>query len=432
MRNLRSLVYGRQHAVTIFASAAMLYGCPEDPEAKCGNDGECLPGFICEQNVCIEGNRGEITVGICPEGGTVAAAGVSLEVPANAVAECVRITLRQASGGLNAAEVHELSSFWVFTPEGTTFSVPATVRIETDTSDLRPGEMITVWQSQSPTGPWASLDGTATASVAVGKTTTLGLFVGGVPRRPDPDGGIIPDTGLHPDATHDGGILDADGGFPLVDTGPRNPDAVVMMPDLGEVPDMGPRVNDGGNDGHEDADTPPPVPDTGMMVMIPDTGNGMVPDMGMGGIPDSGNGMMQDTGMGGMNDTGMGMGDGGMGLPDSGFGGMGDGGMGAPDSGMGSMGGDGGGIPDLGFGGGGDGGGGLPDSGMGALGDSGLGGFGDTGMGMDDMGIGGPPDSGMNFEDGGGVGDTGMSGFDEAGIGFPDSGGGGGPPGGDM
>jgi len=413
-----------------------MYGCPDDPVAKCNNDGECLPGFICEQNICIAGNRGGVTVGICPEGGMVVSPeGASLEVPEGAVSECVRITLRKASAGLNALEVTELGDFWVLTPEGTTFAKAATIRVAVDTSDVRAGEMISVWQSQSPTGPYSMLDSTLTASVASGQTMGLGLFVPGVPRRPEADSGPLADAGLHPDAVADGGILDADGGFPLVDIGPRQMDAARIDPDLGtEVVDMGPRTDDAGDDRMTDADSIPPIPDTGMMMGIVDSGTGAIPDTGMG-MPDSGLGGMEDTGMG-TADSGMGGGmvDTWMGMPDSGSGGMSDSGMGMPDSGFGGgMSDSGMGVPDLGFGGGGMDTGAIPDTGMGGIGDTGSGGFTDSGMGMGDTGIGGLPDSGMNFDDGGGLGDSGMSGFDEAGIGIPDSGMmGGGQPGGDM
>ena len=399
----------RYAGVAIAAALAGLSACKSDEvTAPCSVDGECLPTFICEQGQCISGARdggfSQSTIG--PGGGRFCGIdGVCLDVPAGALGRQVEFRISRASAGLNAGPgLLLLTRGYRIEPEDTVFAIEATASIPVDPSLGVPSDELKVWRAMQSTGPWAELDGTATGTIAIGKTGTLGLFAS-IIEESKIDAGIedtgFIDSGLHPDAFIDVGFRDSGprtDGSSQIDSG--------LSSDVMELPDVGGNAGDvpalpdigGGGGGGADSGVAGGLPDIG-------GGGGGLPDIGGGGggLPDIGGG-------GGLPDIG----GGGGGLPDiGGGGGLPDigGGGGLPDIGGG------GGLPDIG------GGGGLPDvSGGGGLPDIGGGG------GLPDIGGGGAlPDigGGGNLPDIGGGGNLPDIG---GGSGLPDIGGGAGLP----
>ena len=417
----------------IFALGIMAFaaGCSDenDDVAPCTSGGECLPGFICnEEGLCVPGRRMS-KVGICEEGGDISIPGARLLVPEDALDRCVQITLEQASATLSPKDLLPLSPIYVASPGDTQFLSDARIEIEFRKAELMPGEIAHIYRTDNLEDAWIQLPNTTvTGTTASVPTKQLGHYVVAIEIREMPDAGPPVDSGLHadviiypdtPEMKADAGVTDggdeitdsgeemADLGFGDMDAGSGAPDSgntVVADSGMGSgVPDSGTAVPDSGLMQKPDGSA---VMDSGMSSMMKmDTGVNMMPDSGQGGgMPDSGMGGagMPDSGQGG-------------GMPDSGFGG----GTGMADSGMG------GGTPDSGIGGGS-----MPDSGMGgsAVPDSGMGGGGMPDTGMNGGNI---PDSGMGsmFLDtgGGSMGlDSGIGAADGGGAGAPDPGAGGG------
>ena len=309
-----------------------VFGCVGDDAAPCDDQSQCLPGFVCIDNICVEGVAPPPTnMGVCPEGASLEGPdGVKLNVPPQAVGACVDITITVASRTTTIDGVTLLTPSYLFSPVDQQFAVSARVEIPVDVGAIPAGERPTLYRSDLLGGDWIVVTGTPTASLAIGVTNRLGVFAAGFGTPTRRDAGVAEDTGPAEDSgAPDAGVPDAgeeveagvmDMGV-VADTGPTDAGFIDGAPvdtgvvvadtgpvDLGVVPDLG-FPDFGFPDLGPEPDTgPPPPTDTGIhddadlsdLGPPPDTGE-PTPDTGLNPdaeLPDSGVIVMgDDTGL---------------------------------------------------------------------------------------------------------------------------------------
>jgi hypothetical protein len=150
------------------------------------------------------------TVG--PSGGTVNnSAGVTIQLPAGAVASSTNVTIQAAPSPAAVADSTTVGTTYLFGPEGATFAQPVTVTIPFSVSDLPQGYTsadIEIFTAPEGSSDFTSLGGALADSTHIQATTThFSQFVPGVKHR------------------HDGGTPAPDGGGAQPDGGGTTPDA---------------------------------------------------------------------------------------------------------------------------------------------------------------------------------------------------------------
>jgi hypothetical protein len=151
----------------------------EDKDAPCNDVGQCLPGWICAQGRCLEGDSGALGPNaVGPNGGMINGPnGSQIEVPTGALADSVELVFKSHSQNLNLDGLNVLAPLVEIGPLETSFSLDATIIIPVDTSSIaiEPNE-IAVYRADSLDGPWQKLFGASSSTLAIGLTDKLGVF----------------------------------------------------------------------------------------------------------------------------------------------------------------------------------------------------------------------------------------------------------------
>jgi len=105
---------------------------------------------------------GGATVSIGAAGGTLdGPGGAQLVVPAGALAQATSVTVAQTGAGAPAlpAGDTDVGALFALTPHGTTFAVPATIRVPFDASRLGAGETPMLWKTNATQTGWEQVAG---------------------------------------------------------------------------------------------------------------------------------------------------------------------------------------------------------------------------------------------------------------------------------
>lgn len=161
-------------------AALLTQGCiSEAGVAPCTEDGRCLVGYECIEEVCVEcppGTCGGLVMRNFSEaGGTLCGPDEAcIEIPPGALTSSVTIGIRRSRRESPLLDVRSL--VYEIGPVNLRFNVPATVRIPISPSERL--EDVRAFLAPGTTTVYAPLPGTPTQTYAVGATDRLGSFVG--------------------------------------------------------------------------------------------------------------------------------------------------------------------------------------------------------------------------------------------------------------
>ena len=121
------------------------------------------------------------TMSISAAGGTLdGPGGTQLVVPAGALAQSTSVTVAQSGAGAPALPAGgiDVGSLFALTPHGTTFAVPATIRVPFDASRLGAGEVPTLWKTNAAQDGWEEVAGaTVSGHVVQAQITSFSWVV---------------------------------------------------------------------------------------------------------------------------------------------------------------------------------------------------------------------------------------------------------------
>jgi len=162
-------------AALILASTACI---PEAGVAPCTTDGECLVGFECVEQFCLEcepGTCGAIVMGsIGAEGGRLCGPDEAcVEILPGALSSSISIGLRRSRRAAPPLDVR--SVVYEVLPFNARLAVPARISIPISPSTRL--EDIRVYVSDGITAGFAPLPGSATPVYANGSSDRFGVFV---------------------------------------------------------------------------------------------------------------------------------------------------------------------------------------------------------------------------------------------------------------
>lgn len=169
-------------ASSVAVAALCAVACVSDPGvAPCTEDGRCLVGYECYQELCLECQPGAcgglVTKSFDLRGGILcmpAPDEACIDVPPGAITSSVTIGIRRSRRDPPALDVRSL--VYEIGPVDLRFSVPATVRIPISPSDRL--EDMRVYVAPGTSDSYGQLPGSPTQTYAIGATDRLGNFVG--------------------------------------------------------------------------------------------------------------------------------------------------------------------------------------------------------------------------------------------------------------
>jgi len=159
----------------------------DDMAAPCNDVGQCLPGWICAQGRCVEGDsgsKGPNSVGAT--GGIVKGPnGVQIEVPTGALSDTIELAWLAHSSALSlpglvdgSTQALELLAPPIeIGPAATMFSLEATIVMPVDTSSRSLSSRdVAVYHASTIAGPFIKLFGASSSTLAIGLSNGLGVF----------------------------------------------------------------------------------------------------------------------------------------------------------------------------------------------------------------------------------------------------------------
>ena len=129
-----------------------------------------------------------VTLAIGAAGGTLdGPGGAQLVVPAGALNQATSITVTQSSSGAPALPSGgvDVGAMFALTPHGTTFAMPATIRVPFDASRLGAGEVPTLWKTNAAQTGWEEVPGaTVSGNVVQAQITSFSWVIIRTPQFP--------------------------------------------------------------------------------------------------------------------------------------------------------------------------------------------------------------------------------------------------------
>jgi hypothetical protein len=183
-------------------------------------------------------------------GGTVEVLGLSLEVPAGALAQDVEITVENTAVFQEWGDGLSYTHVYRFEPEGRTFATPVSVTFKIPPFAREDGASV-YWTLPGDDTTFEELGGTLEGEgISVGVTHFSRGFAGGASGNAPVDAGPAPDAGgTAPDAGPppiDSGVVEPDGGTAPADSGVVEPDAGAIDGGVAPGEDGGADEVDGG------------------------------------------------------------------------------------------------------------------------------------------------------------------------------------------
>lgn len=168
-------------ALLFVLASASFAGCvSQQDDPPCTAEGACLPGFRCEEQVCVPCEGEAVctpipTEELGPAGGALCSGANCLDVPSGALSSFVTFELAEVPAS-ELSGIEALSDALELRPGSTTFNPDAGIELAVSGSTLSPDRWA-VYRADTTSGPWTRLDGVSSAGKAKGTTDRAGLFV---------------------------------------------------------------------------------------------------------------------------------------------------------------------------------------------------------------------------------------------------------------